>query len=94
MYIQCINIKPTFSTMFVQKVSAWGNSLGIRLPQSIIQQMELKSGDLLAISTEGNRIILSPARPRYTLNELLKDITPDSQHDEMDWGEQVGEEIG
>jgi antitoxin MazE len=80
--------------MFVQKVSAWGNSLGIRLPQSIIQQMELKSGDLLAISTEGNRIILSPARPRYTLNELLKDITPDSQHDEMDWGEQVGEEIG
>lgn len=78
--------------MVTQKVSMWGNSLGIRLPQTIIQQMGLKQGDLVAISTEGNKIILSPARPRYTLDELLKDVTPDRQHDEVDWGEPVGKE--
>ncbi|BAY21941.1 transcriptional regulator/antitoxin, MazE [Calothrix sp. NIES-2100] len=78
--------------MVTQKISTWGNSLGIRLPQIIIQQIGLKPGDLVAISTEGNKIILSPARPKYTLDELLKDITPDMQHDEVDWGEPVGEE--
>lgn len=78
--------------MGTQKISLWGNSLGIRLPQTIIQQMGLKQGDLIAISTEGNKIILSPAKPRYTLDELLKDATPDRQHDEVDWGEPVGAE--
>ena len=78
--------------MVTQKISIWGNSLGIRLPQTIIQQMGLKQGDLVAISTEGNKIILSPAKPKYTLNELLKDATPDRQHNEVDWGEPVGDE--
>ena len=78
--------------MVTQKISIWGTSLGIRLPQTIIQQMGLKQGDLVAISTEDNKIILSPARPRYTLNELLKDVIPETQHDEVDWGEPVGEE--
>jgi antitoxin MazE len=78
--------------MVTQKVSLWGNSLGIRLPQAIIQQMGLKQGDLVAITTEGNQIILSPTRPRYTLDQLLQNATPDRQHDEVDWGEPVGEE--
>ncbi|BAY64831.1 transcriptional regulator/antitoxin, MazE [Calothrix brevissima NIES-22] len=78
--------------MITQKLSIWNNSLGIRLPQTIIQQMGLKQGDLVAISTQGNKIILSPAKPKYTLNELLKNATPDKQHNEVDWGEPVGEE--
>jgi antitoxin MazE len=78
--------------MVTQKISIWGNSLGIRLPQTIIQQMGLKQGDLVTISTEGNKIILSPAKPRYTLDQLLQDVTPDRQHDEADWGQPVGEE--
>jgi antitoxin MazE len=78
--------------MITQKVTLWGNSLGIRLPQTITQQVGLKQGDLVAISTEGNRIVLSPAKPRYTLDELLQNVTPDRQHDRMDWGESIGEE--
>lgn len=78
--------------MITQKLSMWGNSLGIRLPQAIIQQMGLKQGDLVAISTEGNKIVLSPTRPKYTLDELLQDVTPERQHDEVDWGDPVGEE--
>jgi antitoxin MazE len=78
--------------MITQKISLWGNSLGLRLPQTLIQQMGLKQGDLVTISTEENKIILSPAKPRYTLDELLKDVTPDMQHDSVDWGEPMGEE--
>lgn len=78
--------------MLTQKISIWGNSLGIRLPQAIIQQVGLKPGDLVAISTEGNKIILCATKPKYCLEELLKDVTPDKQHDEVDWGQSVGEE--
>lgn len=78
--------------MVTQKVSQWGNSLGIRFPQAIVQQVGWQEGSMIAIATEGNKIILSPAKPQYTLEELLKNATPDMQHDEVDWGEHVGEE--
>ncbi len=78
--------------MITQKVSMWGNSLGIRLPQAIALQMGLKEGALVSISIDGDKIILSPARPKYTLDELLKDVSADMQHDELNWGEPVGEE--
>ena len=30
---------------------------------------------------------LSPVKTEYKLDELLKNVTPDMQHDEIDWGE-------
>ncbi len=78
--------------MITQKVSMWGNSLGVRLPRAIIQEVNWQEGTLVTISTEDKKIILSPVRPKYTLDELLKDVTPQMQHDELDWGEPVGEE--
>jgi antitoxin MazE len=78
--------------MVIQKVKMWGNSLGVRLPQVIIQQVGLQAGASVAISIKGNQIILSPTRQKYTLDELLKDAVPEMQHDEVDWGEPVGEE--
>jgi antitoxin MazE len=85
--------KQSLLTMITQKVSLWGNSLGVRLPQAIIQQVGWKEGALVTISIEDNRIILSPAKPKYTLDELLKNATPEMQHDEVDFGEPIGEEI-
>ncbi len=79
--------------MIIQKVSMWGNSLGIRLPQAITEQIKLQEGELINISVEGNQIILTPAKPKYNLSELLKNVTPEMQHDELDWGESVGEEV-
>lgn len=78
--------------MITQKVSMWGNSLGIRLPQAITQQIKLQEGELLNISVENNKIVLTPAKPKYTLSELLKNASSQMQHDELDWGEAVGEE--
>lgn len=41
----------------------------------------------------GNRVVLSPARPKYDLDELLAAAHPEMQHDELDWGDPVGEEL-
>ena len=75
-----------------QKVSAWGNSLGIRLPRAIAQQAGFTEGTSVSISIEGNKVVLTPLRPKYNLDELLEGIAPDMQHGEIDWGEPVGEE--
>lgn len=76
-----------------QKISTWGNSLGIRLPQTLISQTDLKEGDEVTVTVDGGNIVLSPSKPSYTLEELLEGATPDLQHEEVDWGESVGEEI-
>lgn len=78
--------------MLTQTIRAWGNSLGIRLPQAVVQQLGWRDGSTVTITTEGNKVILAPARPQYTLDELLENVTSEMQHDEMDWGEPVGEE--
>ena len=78
--------------MVTQKVSVWGNSLGIRLPQAIIQQVGWKEGVMVTISVKDAQVILSPAKPRYSLGELLQGATSQEQHDELEWGESVGEE--
>ena len=75
-----------------QRVSTWGNSLGSRLPQASAQQVGFTEGASISISVEGDKVVLSPARPKYNLDELLKEATPDRQHDEIDWGESAGEE--
>lgn len=79
--------------MTTQKVALWGNSLGVRLPQAIVQQIGLKAGTVLSVSTEGNNIVLSPTKPKYTLEALLNDAVPEQQHDENDWGEPQGDEF-
>ncbi len=78
--------------MTVRKISMWGNSLGIRLPQAVIEELGLTDGAIVDVAVDNNKIILSPVKKEYDLEELLKNATPDMQHDEIDWGESVGDE--
>lgn len=78
--------------MITQKISKWGNSLGIRLPQPIVQQFGWKEGENLTITVKDEQVILSLARPKYSLAELLSSAKPENQHAEVDWGSAQGEE--
>ncbi|MDJ0660857.1 MAG: AbrB/MazE/SpoVT family DNA-binding domain-containing protein [Crocosphaera sp.] len=78
--------------MTVQKITKWGNSLGIRLPQEIIKQLGWQEGVKLSLSLENECLILSSTKPKYNLDQLLKDSDPEAQHEEIDWGEAEGEE--
>ncbi|NEP11659.1 MAG: AbrB/MazE/SpoVT family DNA-binding domain-containing protein [Symploca sp. SIO2C1] len=57
--------------MITQKLSMWGNSLGVRLPQAIIQEVNLQEGALVSISTEDNKIILSTSLTGPYGNEIF-----------------------
>ena len=74
------------------KIARWGNSLGVRIPKQIAEQAQLKEGDELEISREENRLILTPQKHKYTLEELLDGMEEEHLHTEIDWGKAVGKE--
>lgn len=79
------------TTTYVRK---WGNSLAIRIPQSLLAQLNLQADGQVEIRLEEGRLILSPVKkPGYTLDELLAQITPESLHAEIDTGNAIGKEV-
>ena len=55
-------------------VSKWGNSLAVRLPTSVVEAMELKEGDDIAIEVAGPRTFALSRKPgaRELLSRLRK----------------------
>ena len=53
----------------VIKVSEWGNSLAIRLPKAVVEQLGLSAGSEAELELEGNGAVLrrrgSSSRERY-----------------------------
>ena len=74
-------------------VARWGNSLGLRIPKDIARRVGLREGAQVDVEVEGDRIVVSPARPRYVLAELLKGMTPQAMREAFDWGPDKGREI-
>src|SRR4051794_4559516 len=54
------------------RVTRWGNSLGLRIPKDVALRTGLREGARVDIAAEGDRIVISPARPRYVLGDLLR----------------------
>jgi antitoxin MazE len=75
------------------QVSRWGNSLGLRLPKSVAQEAQLGEGDTVDVSVDNGSIVIRPSRPRYSLDELVRRITPKNRHAETDWGGPLGDEV-
>ena len=74
------------------RVSKWGNSLAVRLPKAVADQIEIGEGQKLEMQIEGNSLVLRAAPRRYTLSELLDRVTPKNKHKETDWGKPRGKE--
>lgn len=76
------------------KAQKWGNSLAVRVPKGVAQQVGVSVNDPLDIEVSGGAIVLKPRRrQKYRLNDLLKGITKENMHDEIDFGAPVGREV-
>ena len=72
----------------------WGNSLAIRVPKSVAQQVGLKEQDDLEIEVQDGNVVLKPhVRRVYRLEDLVKQINPKNVHGEIDPGTSVGREV-
>lgn len=74
------------------QVSKWGNSLAIRLPQAAVKSLHVREGEQIELAIKGDCVELRSARPRYRLEQLIDEITPDNQPEPIDVPP-VGEEL-
>jgi antitoxin MazE len=74
-------------------VQKWGNSLGVRIPKSIAEQVNLKDGTAIEFETSGGVLTIRPKRRRkYTLAGLLAKARGPNPHGEFHRGGPVGRE--
>ena len=76
------------------KLLKWGNSDAVRIPKPILKELNLKTGDSLYLSREGNKIVITKLSKQYrSLEERFKEYKGNYKPVEMDWGDPVGNEI-
>jgi antitoxin MazE len=74
-------------------IQKWGNSLALRIPKSVANQLEVAEGDLLQMTVQGHALTLRPEPPHYDLDQLLAGITSRNTHSATEWSEPVGREV-
>ena len=79
--------------MAVKAIQKWGNSLGLRIPKDVAERAHLREGSIVDVSAEDDRVVVTPARRRYSLRDLLAGVRKDNLHGEVDTGEPVGKEV-
>ncbi|WP_255584942.1 AbrB/MazE/SpoVT family DNA-binding domain-containing protein [Virgibacillus saliphilus] len=73
----------------------WGNSIGVSIPEWLANKYDLVNGSQMEVVDGGNGIILKPVvEDDPSLDELLSMITPENEHEEIDFGKPEGAEIG
>jgi len=76
------------------KIKKWGNSLALRIPKSFALNANLRQDELVDISIDKEKIIITPiGEKEYSLDELLEGVSEDNLHGEFDTGIPVGKEI-
>jgi len=77
------------------KIRKWGNGFGVLLPKVAIEALDHKEHSNISISVKKNslHIKLVKEKKSESLRELIKKITPENRHKELDWGTPVGKEI-
>ncbi len=76
------------------KIQRWGNSLGFRIPRAFAAEAGVGPGSEIDLSIKGGDFIVKPTRRRkYRLEELLRAISAENAHAEVDTGGPVGREV-
>ena len=58
---------------YTMEVSRWGNSLAVRLPKAVVEDLDLKHGDTLEIvSTDAGRMVIARDQRRVQGVERMR----------------------
>lgn len=76
----------------LMRIAKWGNSLAVRLPQSVVEALDLKEGDSIDIHVDGARsfeIAKSPTRQELLarLRRFRGRLPPDFKFDRLEANE-------
>src|SRR5712691_1832865 len=80
------------SAMRVQ-VQKWGNSLALRIPKPFAEEAAMREGSVVNLAVARGRLVATPVtRNVITLRQLLRRVTRDNVHGEIDSGGRRGRE--
>ncbi len=60
------------------EIKSWGNSAGIRLNRSVLSQIGAEVGTTLSVEINDSSLVLTPADPVYTMDDLLAGCSRES----------------
>ena len=76
------------------RVQKWGNSLGVRIPRGMAEEVGLGAGTEVSLTAKDGELVLRPSLPsRLKLADLLAAVTPENIHAPVDAGDAVGAEV-
>jgi antitoxin MazE len=74
-------------------VQKWGNSLAVRIPKPLADEVGLKENSPVQISLHDRQLVVVPVlRPAFNLEALLAQVTEANRHGEVSAGSAVGSE--
>ncbi len=75
-------------------VQEWGNSLALRIPKSIANEIGLKRNSPVELSLVNGKLVIAPlVESALSLEHLLAQVTEDNLHGEVDTGPATGGEV-
>jgi antitoxin MazE len=72
-------------------IQKWGNSLGIRIPKNLANELHFNEGSNIEILLDDDRLIIVK-KEKITLKEKLSMISSENLHHEIQSGEPLGNE--
>ena len=79
--------------MYTTNVKKWGNSLALRIPKHVADELQIDQNTEVELQVEAGELHIKPkAVPRYSLDQLLNQITPENTHSEIETGIPRGQE--
>lgn len=83
-------MKRSFSTgpgviMHTATLRAIGGSVSVTLPRQLLRTLGLDAGASVSVAVDGGRLVLTPNRPSYTLDELLSGMKPGDMPTDPGW---------
>lgn len=76
------------------RVQKWGNSLGVRIPRGLAEEVGLGAGTEVSLTAKDGELVVKPALPaRLILSDLLSGVSESNIHSFVDTGSAVGAEI-
>ena len=97
MYNQCryIYLKNRGLLMKIY-IKKWGNSLALRIPKSLADEINLKIDTPVTVSVDKNKhkiLITRINEEQYSLESMLTKVSEENIHKEYESGKPVGKEI-
>ena len=78
----------------IAKIAQWGNSIGVRIPKDLAKKAGISVDSTVEIDEVDDGIIIKPVGKReYSLKELVRRISSQNRHSEVDFGSPVGKEL-